>query len=80
MTLGLSPGSAVYRFSRIRYADEAPMALEYSTVPAFSMPSFEAVEESLYDALEKFGHRPTRALQRLRAECSHREQARNDAG
>ncbi|HEY3887159.1 MAG TPA: GntR family transcriptional regulator [Caulobacteraceae bacterium] len=75
MTLGLSPGSAVYRFSRIRYADEAPMALEYSTVPAFSMPSFEAVEESLYDALEKFGHRPTRALQRLRAVLFTREQA-----
>jgi GntR family transcriptional regulator len=75
MTLGLSPGSAVYRFSRIRYADEAPMALEYSTVPAFSMPSFEAVEESLYDALEKYGHRPTRALQRLRAVLFTREQA-----
>ncbi len=75
MTLGLSPGSAVYRFSRIRYADEAPMALEYSTVPAFSMPSFEAVEESLYDALERFGHRPTRALQRLRAVLFTREQA-----
>jgi GntR family transcriptional regulator len=75
MTLGLSPGSAVYRFSRIRFADEAPMALEYSTVPAFSMPSFEAVEESLYDALEKYGHRPTRALQRLRAVLFTREQA-----
>jgi GntR family transcriptional regulator len=75
MTLGLSPGSAVYRFSRIRYADEAPMALEYSTVPAFCLPSFEAVEESLYDALERNGHRPTRALQRLRAVLFTREQA-----
>jgi GntR family transcriptional regulator len=75
MTLGLSPGSAVYRFSRIRYADEAPMALEYTTVPSFCLPGFEAVEESLYDALERYGHRPTRALQRLRAVLFTREQA-----
>jgi GntR family transcriptional regulator, N-acetylglucosamine utilization regulator len=67
LTLGLSPGSAVYRFSRIRYADEAPMALEYSTIPATCLPSASAVEESLYEALEKTGHRPARALQRLRA-------------
>lgn len=67
MTLGLSPGSAVYRFNRIRYADEAPMALEYTTVPGFGLPSKEAVETSLYAALEVTGNRPTRALQRLRA-------------
>ena len=30
LTLGLSPGSQVYRFNRIRYADGSPMALEYS--------------------------------------------------
>ena len=34
LTLGLSPGTPVYRFSRIRYADGLPMALEYSTIPA----------------------------------------------
>jgi GntR family transcriptional regulator len=67
MTLGLSPGSAVYRFNRIRYADSLPMALEYATVPGFCLPSAESVENSLYDALEKHGARPVRALQRLRA-------------
>jgi GntR family transcriptional regulator len=67
LTLSLSPGAAVYRFNRIRYADDAPMALEYSTVPAFALESAEAVEASLYEALEQTGHRPTRALQRLRA-------------
>ena len=36
LTLGLSPGAPVYRFHRIRFADDAPMALEYSTIPAFA--------------------------------------------
>jgi GntR family transcriptional regulator len=43
------------------------MALEYATVPAFALASPEAVESSLYEALEQTGYRPTRALQRLRA-------------
>ncbi len=75
LTLGLSPGTPVYRFNRIRYADDAPMALEYSTVPAFAMPSPDFVETSLYEALEKTGHRPVRALQRLRAVLFTPEQA-----
>ncbi|HEY5289550.1 MAG TPA: GntR family transcriptional regulator [Caulobacteraceae bacterium] len=67
MILGLSPATPVYRFSRIRFADDAPMALEHTTVPFFCLPSKEAVETSLYAALERHGHRPARALQRLRA-------------
>jgi len=75
LTLSLSPGAAVYRFNRIRYADGAPMALEYSTVPAFALTGPEAVETSLYEALETTGHRPARALQRLRAVLFTAEQA-----
>ena len=75
LTLGLSPGAAVYRLHRIRYADGAPMALEYSALAAFCMPSPEFVEASLYEALEKTGHRPVRALQRLRAVLFTPEQA-----
>jgi GntR family transcriptional regulator len=67
LTLGLSPGSRVYRFNRIRYADGEPMALEYSTVAGFCLPSEAAVGESLYEALEQHSVRPVRALQRLRA-------------
>lgn len=67
LTLGLSPGTAVYRFSRIRYADGLPMALEYSTVPAAFLSAPEAVDTSLYRALAEAGYRPNRALQRLRA-------------
>ena len=67
LALRLSPGTPVYRFNRIRYADEAPMAIEYATIVASALPSLESVDTSLYEALEIVGHRPVRALQRLRA-------------
>jgi GntR family transcriptional regulator len=50
------------------------MALEYSTVPAYCLSSKDAVETSLYEALEATGHRPVRALQRLRAILFDEEQ------
>ncbi|HEY4114194.1 MAG TPA: GntR family transcriptional regulator [Rhizomicrobium sp.] len=75
LTMGLSPGTPVFRFSRLRFADSAPMALEYCTVPAFCLPSEEAVGSSLYNALDRAGFRPTRALQRLRAVLFTAEQA-----
>jgi GntR family transcriptional regulator len=75
LSLGLSPGAAVYRLHRVRYADDTPMALEYSTVPAYCLPSLEAVGHSLYAALDGVGSRPTRALQRLRAVAFTAEQA-----
>ena len=52
------------------------MALEYCTIAASALPSLDAVEVSLYDALEKAGNRPTRALQRLRAQLLDDEQAK----
>jgi GntR family transcriptional regulator len=76
LTLRSSPGTPVYRFHRIRIADEAPMALEYATVLATCLPSLEAVENSLYEALERNGNRPVRALQRLRAVLLTAEQAK----
>ena len=76
LTLRSSPGTPVYRFSRIRYADDAPMALEYATVLADCLPSVDAVETSLYEALERTGNRPVRALQRLRAVLLTAEQAK----
>src|ERR1700733_13555437 len=75
LTLRSSPGTPVYRFHRIRFADDAPMALEYATILASCLPSVEAVESSLYVALERAGNRPVRALQRLRAVLFSAEQA-----
>jgi GntR family transcriptional regulator len=76
LTLRSSPGTPVYRFHRIRYADDAPMCIEYATVLASCLPSLEAVESSLYEALERAGNRPVRALQRLRAVLFTAEQAK----
>ncbi len=75
LALRLSPGTPVFRFNRIRYADDAPMALEYATIVATALPSLEAVDASLYEALERTGHRPVRALQRLRAVLISSDQA-----
>jgi GntR family transcriptional regulator len=76
LTLRSSPGTPVFRFHRIRYADDAPMALEYATVLASCLSSLDAVQSSLYEALEKTGNRPVRALQRLRAVLLTAEQAK----
>ncbi|RYD47957.1 MAG: GntR family transcriptional regulator [Sphingomonadales bacterium] len=67
MSLGVSPGTSVYRFHRLRFADDLPMALEFSTVPGYCLASVDAVGASLYEALDQAGHLPVRALQRLRA-------------
>ncbi len=76
LTLRSSPGTPVFRFQRIRFADDAPMCVEYATVLASCLPSIDAVETSLYEALELAGSRPVRALQRLRAVLFSAEQAK----
>ena len=76
LRLRLSPGAPVYRFNRIRYADEIPMCLEYATIVAAFLPTLETVGISMYEALEDAGHRPVRALQRLSAILLSAEQAK----
>lgn len=76
MSLGLSPGASVFRFDRIRFADDEPMALEYSTIAGDCLPNADAVVDSLYAALDEAGNRPVRALQRLRAVPFGPQQAR----
>ncbi len=75
LTLRASPGTQVYRFSRIRLADDSPMSIEHATILASCLPSLDAVENSLYAALHKTGNRPARALQRLSALLLNDEQA-----
>jgi GntR family transcriptional regulator len=75
LMLGVSPNTPVYRFHRIRFADGAPMAVEYTTIAAFALPSPEVVKDSLYEAMAAHGHRPARALQRLRGVLINREHA-----
>ena len=75
MEYGLSPGTNVYRLNRIRLADDVPMSIEKTIVPTHCLPSLDAVQDSLYEALSATGCRPERALQRLQAILLNAEQA-----
>ncbi len=76
MALNLSPGAAVVRLHRVRYAGDEPLAIERTVVPASLLPDPMLVHDSLYEALEIRGHRPRRALQRLRAVLLNAHHAR----
>jgi GntR family transcriptional regulator len=76
MALNLSPGALVVRLHRLRLADDAPLALERSTVPQAILPDAQRVTGSLYETLDKLGLRPQRALQHLRAVSCDAESAR----
>lgn len=76
IALNLSPGAPVARLYRIRLADDKPMCLEQATLPASALPDPAGVNMSLYEILERYDMRPTRALQRLRAQLFEYEQAR----
>ena len=67
MALSIAPSTPVIRLRRLRYGDDSILALESTVVPQEFIPDAAVVEESLYEALEKLGHRPARAMQRLRA-------------
>ena len=67
LALALAPGDQVVRLSRVRLADEQPIAIERAAVPAAILPSGELVGDSLYDALHKLGAAPVRGVQRIRA-------------
>ena len=56
--------------SRVRLADDAPMAIEYATVLASCLASTRRSRHSRFtSALRDTGNQPVRALQRLSAHC-----------
>jgi GntR family transcriptional regulator len=67
VTLGLSPGEQVARVSRLRRANDVPLAIERASLSSRILPEPQAIQSSLYAHLEKTGNRPVRAIQRLRA-------------
>lgn len=67
MKLGLSPGSQVARLKRIRLADDMPVAIETTSLPADILPDPESVTGSLYERLAQSGVKPVRAVQRITA-------------
>ena len=76
MALGLPNGERVARVDRIRSADGAAIALEYSSLPQDILPDPEQVQTSLYDILRATGCAPMRAVQRIGAVNIGAEEAR----
>ncbi|MGB3554100.1 MAG: GntR family transcriptional regulator [Jannaschia sp.] len=66
-SLGLSSEDSVARIVRLRLADDEPMAIERASLPTEILPNPLEVEVSLYEVLERRGHRPVRALQTISA-------------
>jgi GntR family transcriptional regulator len=66
-SLGVGPEESVVRLSRLRLADDVPMAIEHTATPERFLPDIDKIGPSLYEALAATGHPPTRGLQRLRA-------------
>lgn len=77
MALGISGNAGVLRMKRVRTADGAPMAVEVATVPARFLPSPELVGDSLYEAMNKRGLMPQRAIQRMRSRPASIDDARH---
>ena len=66
--LGVGEGEKVYVLHRVRYSNEEPFAIEYSSVPAKPFRDIDAIDFtniSLYDYMESYGLMPTRFNEKL---------------
>jgi GntR family transcriptional regulator len=69
VALGLASDERVARISRLRLADEVPLAIERASLPLSILPDPTAIGSSLYAYLGEMQRRPARAVQRIRAEA-----------
>lgn len=67
VVLGLKPHGQVARISRLRLADDVPLAIERASLSTDHLPDPENVQSSLYAHLDSRGCKPVRAIQRIRA-------------
>lgn len=65
--LHISPTARVARLGRVRLAGGEPLAIEHAIIPAEFLPDLESLGDSLYQALDAHGFRPTSGTQRVRA-------------
>ena len=65
--LHLEPDASVARIYRLREAGAQPMALERAALPLTILPNPLEVTTSLYATLDRLGHRPVRAIQKISA-------------
>jgi GntR family transcriptional regulator len=75
LALNLGSGAKVARLKRLRTADEAIMAIEYSRLPYRYLANPEQIGSSLYQYLDAAGTPVLRALQRISAVNATKEQA-----
>jgi hypothetical protein len=66
------------KLTRLRLANDQPIALEVTSLPGDILPDPQMVENSLYLELEKSGIRPVRAIQRISARNLTDEETRKD--
>lgn len=67
LALGLSDHDQVARIYRLREADGHPLALERAALPLDILPNPTEITTSLYEVLDRAGHRPVRAQQKISA-------------
>ncbi|MPS68426.1 GntR family transcriptional regulator [Novosphingobium aerophilum] len=65
----------VARLGRVRLAGGEPLAIEHAVIPAEFMPDLDSLGDSLYQALEAHGFRPTSGTQRVRASLATQTEA-----
>jgi GntR family transcriptional regulator len=65
MVLGLGPDEQVARITRLRLADNIPLAIERAALSTRYLPDPERIRHSLYETLAEQGNRPVRAIQRI---------------
>lgn len=65
--LEISSAARVARLGRVRLAGGEPLAIEHAIIPAEFLPDLESLGDSLYQALDAHGFRPTSGTQRVRA-------------
>ncbi|MBZ9674121.1 GntR family transcriptional regulator [Mesorhizobium sp. ES1-1] len=76
LRLEIPKGARIVRMRRLRLADQEPMALETSLIPAAMLPDLTKIKDSLYQTLRELGHVPSRAVQRISAVNIDEETAR----
>lgn len=65
--LGLPEGAPILRLTRLRLANEQPLAVERSVLPADVLPDPAILGQSLYDTLTERGLRPVEVHQSISA-------------
>ena len=75
---GIAPGAEIFELQRLRMLDGLPISLDHNRVPLRLVPDAAVLDftsASLYDALDREGHAPTRADYELEARGADEREA-----